>query len=94
MAVKRKRRMMLAVVLTLTILGCIGWTMVDIKRQIAIQERQLAQLQEEKAMLLQEQERLNTELEKMNDPEHIAKLARKNYFLTYPNEILFIATDE
>ncbi len=92
MALKRKRRIMLAIVLTLTLIGCIGWTAVDLQRHIDLQEQRLAQLQAEKAALLEEQERLKAELAKMDDPEHIAKLARKHYFMTYPGEILFIPT--
>lgn len=94
MAYKRNRRMLLAVVMTVAILVCIGWSAEDMKRQIARQEQQLAELQAERAALLEEQERLKEELAKMDDPEHIAKLARKNYFMTYPGEILFIPTNE
>jgi len=94
LATKRHRRIMLAVVVTGALLAGIGWTAADLKRQIAAQEQQLAQLEAERAALLAEQERLKVELEKMDDPEHIAKLARKHYFMTYPSEILFIPTTD
>ena len=94
MAYKRTRRILLAMVVTIAFLVCIGWSAEEMKRQIAMQQQQLAQLQAEQAALLEEQERLKKELTKMDDPEHIAKLARKNYFMTYPGEILFIPTNE
>ncbi len=94
LAQKRKRRLLLASLLTIGFFAWAGWTLLGLKQDIGRQEAYQAELMTEQEMLRQEQERLEEELQKMNDPEHIAKLARKNYFMTYPGEILFIPTND
>lgn len=90
LAQKRTRRLLLACLLTMVFLAWAAWTLLGLKQDIGRQETLKAELMAEQEMLRQEQKRLEEELQKLNDPEHIAKLARKNYFMTYPGEILFI----
>ncbi|MGV2942352.1 septum formation initiator family protein [Mesobacillus sp. LC4] len=47
------------------------------------------QLEQKLANLQKEQEILDEEIVKLNDDEYIAKLARKEYFLSEKNEIIF-----
>ena len=47
------------------------------------------ELKEELASLKKKQEILNEEIVKLNDDEYIAKLARKEYFLSEGDEIIF-----
>jgi len=57
----------------------------------AEKEKMLAELQEMK----EEQERLKLQIKKLEDDEYIAKLARKEYFLSDDGEIIFnIPKDE
>jgi cell division protein DivIC len=48
-----------------------------------------AQLEQKLANLQKKQEILDEEIVKLNDDEYIAKLARKEYFLSEKNEIIF-----
>ncbi|MEW8986386.1 MAG: septum formation initiator family protein [Bacillus sp. (in: firmicutes)] len=47
------------------------------------------QLEQKLTNLQKEQEILDEEIVKLNDDEYIAKLARKEYFLSEKNEIIF-----
>lgn len=47
------------------------------------------QLEQKLASLEKQQEILDEEIVKLNDDEYIAKLARKEYFLSEKNEIIF-----
>lgn len=47
------------------------------------------QLDKEFAGLVKQQQILQEEIVKLNDDEYIAKLARKEYFLSKKNEIIF-----
>ena len=65
------------------------------------QKEILAAKQEEKAQatatledLKAQQEQLNTQLIRLDDDEYIAKLARKEYFLSETNEIIFSIPDK
>lgn len=42
----------------------------------------------------EQQEMLNTQIKKLEDDEYIAKLLRKEYFLSEQGEIIFIIPDE
>ncbi|CAM4104987.1 FtsB family cell division protein [Mesobacillus thioparans] len=60
--------------------------------QTAALERKQAdkvQLEQKLAKLQKKQEILDEEIVKLNDDEYIAKLARKEYFLSEKNEIIF-----
>lgn len=52
-------------------------------------EADKAQLEQKLANLQKKQEILDEEIVKLNDDEYIAKLARKEYFLSEKNEIIF-----
>ncbi|WP_079504199.1 FtsB family cell division protein [Mesobacillus jeotgali] len=52
-------------------------------------QAQRAQLEQKLASLQKKQEVLDEEIVKLNDDEYIAKLARKEYFLSEKNEIIF-----
>lgn len=65
------------------------------------QKEILAAKQQEKAQatavledLKAQQEQLNTQLIRLDDDEYIAKLARKEYFLSETNEIIFSIPDK
>ncbi len=62
-----------------------------ISQTAALEKKQAdkAQLEQKLAKLQKKQEILDEEIVKLNDDEYIAKLARKEYFLSEKNEIIF-----
>ncbi|WP_174734827.1 FtsB family cell division protein [Mesobacillus harenae] len=57
----------------------------------ALEQKQLekSKLEKQIAELNKEQEILEEEIVKLNDDEYIAKLARREYFLSEDNEVIF-----
>ncbi|MBT2684396.1 septum formation initiator family protein [Bacillus sp. ISL-37] len=62
-----------------------------ISQSSALEKKQVEkeQLEQKLASLQKKQEILDEEIVKLNDDEYIAKLARKEYFLSEKNEIIF-----
>ncbi|MFT9600966.1 FtsB family cell division protein [Mesobacillus sp.] len=62
-----------------------------ISQSAALEKKQVEkeQLEQKLASLQKKQEILDEEIVKLNDDEYIAKLARKEYFLSEKNEIIF-----
>lgn len=62
-----------------------------ISQSAALEKKQTEkdQLEQKLASLQKKQEILDEEIVKLNDDEYIAKLARKEYFLSEKNEIIF-----
>lgn len=87
--VRLYRRLTVYAIAAIIILGTLTHTYFSQKQALAEKEQQkielLAELQEVKA----EQEMLERQIVKLNDDDYIAKLARKNYFVSDKNEIIF-----
>lgn len=62
-----------------------------ISQSATLEKKQLEkeQVEQKLASLQKKQEILDEEIIKLNDDEYIAKLARKEYFLSEKNEIIF-----
>lgn len=62
-----------------------------VSQTAALEKKQTdkAQLEQKLTSLKKKQEILDEEIVKLNDDEYIAKLARKEYFLSEKNEIIF-----
>lgn len=56
---------------------------------LASKHQEQEQLTEQLAVKTSEQDQLNKQLLKLDDEEYIAKLARKEYFVSNENEIIF-----
>lgn len=88
-AVRRRRRLAIFFIFaTLVIAGLIKTNMVQSERLAAKEESKAAvtaQLDE----AMQRQELLNLQIAKLEDDEYIAKLARKEFFLSEEGEIIF-----
>ncbi|MCM3164647.1 MULTISPECIES: FtsB family cell division protein [Bacillaceae] len=65
------------------------------KQSVAIDEKleQQNKLEEELTSLQKEEKILREEIVKLNDDEYIAKIARRDYFLSDDNEIIFNIKD-
>lgn len=51
--------------------------------------KQKKQLDQQLGQLKEQQANLKDDIKKLNDDDYIAKLARKNFFMSNPNEIIF-----
>lgn len=83
------RRLAVFVVIACAVTGWLVVTMINQSQALAVKEER-----KEKALLAleqvqDEQEMLNSQILKLNDDDYIAKLARKEYFLSEDGEIIF-----
>lgn len=92
--VRLVRRLSVLAILSLLVFGSL--TVILISKNATLQEKQeekeaalqqLAEVKEQQAML-------KTQIKKLKDDEYIAKLLRKEYFLSEQGEIIFIIPEE
>ncbi|MEK4384291.1 septum formation initiator family protein [Solibacillus sp. FSL W7-1464] len=88
-AVRRRRRLAVFFILaTVVIAGLVKANMVQSER-LAAKEETKAAVEERLGEALHRQELLNLQIAKLEDDEYIAKLARKEFFLSEEGEIIF-----
>ncbi|MTH55242.1 cell division protein DIVIC [Bacillus mangrovi] len=68
--------------------------LIDQTVSLAEQSEQKDKLKEELQVLKKEQNLLEEEITKLNDDDYIAELARRDYFLSGENEIIFSSPDK
>ncbi|MEI5909505.1 septum formation initiator family protein [Bacillus spongiae] len=92
-ATKHKRRLVRRLTVFFTIVIMVGVGLISIlfsgSDRLESKEAEHTQLKKELQSLQDEQLLLEEELAKLNDDEYIAKLARKEYFLSDEGEIIF-----
>jgi cell division protein DivIC len=98
-AIARKRRGLIRRLIAFTILGLFityGFVSTLVSQNSKIEEnRQIKlELEQEVAKLKEEQVLLEEEIIKLDDDDYIAKIARKDYFLSKEGEIIFKLTDD
>lgn len=88
------RRLSVFFIISTIVFGIL--TGIYISKTMALHEkqRQLAEAQKNLEEAKEQQEMLNTQIKKLEDDEYIAKLLRKEYFLSNEGEIIFIIPDE
>ena len=84
-----KRKMMVYAIIATVSIGGLTHTLINQKQTLATKEQQKVEVLAELEKVQEDQERLKTQLVKLDDDEYIAKLARKEYFLSNDNEIIF-----
>ncbi|MFC5590887.1 septum formation initiator family protein [Sporosarcina soli] len=69
----------------------VGMTQMYMKQKQVLEAKELEKMEKTAQLeeVQQEQEALNRQLIKLDDDDYIAKLARKDYFLSENNEIIF-----
>ncbi|MHA6260530.1 FtsB family cell division protein [Sporosarcina sp. CAU 1771] len=87
--VRLYRRLAVYAIAAMIILGTLTHTYFNQKQALAVKEQTKAELTVELSELKIEQEVLERQIVKLNDDDYLAKLARKNYFLSDRNEIIF-----
>ncbi|PPA68545.1 FtsB family cell division protein [Jeotgalibacillus proteolyticus] len=83
------RRLSLFIVFAVVVSGLLISSMVTRANVLEEKQAQKVQLDEQLVQLKKDEKKLNNEIEKLNDDEYIAKLARRDYFLSDEGEIIF-----
>ena len=84
-----KRRLVFFMLFAVMTTGIVLATLYSQKSALKDKEAQKQELKEQLSSLQKEGEQLKEEIIKLNDDEYIAKLARKDYFLSDDGEIIF-----
>ena len=87
--VRLYRRLLVFGVLAVVVFGWIAVTMYSQSTVLASKEKEKQEALLALEEVNEEQEMLRTQILKLNDDEYIAKLARKEYFLSEEGEIIF-----
>ncbi|KMY46151.1 hypothetical protein AC622_19800 [Bacillus sp. FJAT-27916] len=83
------RRLMFFMLFAVISTGIVLATLYSQKSALKDKEAQKQELKEQLSSLQKEEEQLKEEIIRLNDDEYIAKLARKEYFLSDDGEIIF-----
>ena len=89
MRAARNRRLLVFFVFAVAFLGFLGKMVVDQNQRLEEKQVVKQQLEVELEEIQDLQELLKLQLAKLDDDEYIAKLARKEYFLSEKGEIIF-----
>ena len=94
MRVARNRRLAAFFVIALFVIGFLGKTLMNQNERLEAKQLTLKEREEELVEVIETQELLKLQIAKLDDDEYIAKLARKEYFLSEKGEIIFTIPDE
>ncbi|MCE7791264.1 septum formation initiator family protein [Salipaludibacillus sp. CUR1] len=83
------RRLSVFAIIFSLIMGVAGVTLYQQHTAIQAQKEESRQMEEELQLMEREEESLKQEIEWLHDPEYIAELARRDFFLTKEGETLF-----
>lgn len=93
-AVFRRRRMLAFFVVAACIIAGLVSTNLTQKERLAAKEAYKLEAQQQLDVVTEAQEMLKLQITKLEDDEYIAKLARKEYFLSEEGEIIFTIPKE
>ena len=85
----RNRRLIASFAMILFIIGILGKTLMNQNERLEEKRQILKEREEELVEAIETQELLKLQIAKLDDDEYIAKLARKEYFLSEQGEIIF-----
>lgn len=83
------RRLAVYAIIAVVILGGFTQTYFSQKQALSVKEQKKIELLAELEVVTAEQKVLERQIVKLSDDAYIAKLARKDYFLSDTNEIIF-----
>ncbi|MDQ0216186.1 cell division protein DivIC [Oikeobacillus pervagus] len=86
---KLVRRLSIFGTLALMVIGVMVSTLISQHSRLEAKKQEEVRLEKSLAKYKQQETLLNEELTKLNDEEYIAKLARKDYFLSGKGEVIF-----
>ncbi|MFJ7669639.1 septum formation initiator family protein [Lysinibacillus sp. NPDC097195] len=92
---KRKmRRIVFFAIVPVVIIAFLINILVHQSETLAVKEKQKQEATQHLAKVKEEQDSLNLKIKQLEDDEYIAKLLRKEYFLSEEGEIIFIIPDK
>ena len=83
------RRLAVYAIAAVIILGSLTHKFYNQKQALSVKMQEKVELLAELERVTTEREMLNNQIVKLSDDNYIGKLARKNYFLSDKNEIIF-----
>ena len=89
----RKRRKRLMAILLASLLIWAGLTWFDQQTTLLVKQDELKKIQQVHDQLNLENEELQYEVNRLHDPDYIAEIARKDYHLSKPGEVIFITPE-
>lgn len=89
-----RRRMIVFGIVATVLLTLLITTYINQTKTLAEKKKLKEEVEQELQLAKEKQEKLNLQIEKLNDDEYIAKLARKEYFLSDEGEIIFTIPEE
>ena len=92
--VARNRRLAAFFIMAIIIIGFLSKTIMNQNERLEAKQHILNEREEELVEALETQELLKLQIAKLDDDEYIAKLARKEYFLSEKGEIIFTIPDK
>ncbi len=94
MRAARNRRLAAFFVIALMVIGFLGKTLMNQNERLEVKQQILKEREEELVEAIETQELLKLQIAKLDDDEYIAKLARKELFLSEEGEIIFTIPDK
>lgn len=92
---KRKmRRIVFFMVVPVIIIAILFNVLAHQKETLLAKEKKKAEVEQQLAELKEQQEMLNLQITQLEDDEYIAKLLRKEYFLSEEGEIIFVIPEK
>ena len=90
----RNRRLVVFFVIAVVVIGFLGKTILSQNDRLAEKLDEKQKLEAELEEVQDKQEMLKLQIAKLDDDDYIAKLARKEYFLSEEGEIIFTIPDD
>jgi cell division protein DivIC len=87
----RRKRVLGAIVLAVLLWG--GFTWYGQQSALATKSQELAKVQSSLQEVKLQNDELNYQVKRLNDRDYIAEIARKDYHLSKPGEVIFITPD-
>lgn len=89
----QKRRKKLLAVIIIPFCVWAGFTWYDQQSALLSKKEELTKVQQQYDQVKLENEELNYQVKKLNDKEYIAEIARRDYHLAKPGEVIFITPE-
>lgn len=90
----RNRRLIAFFTLAILIIGFLGNTILSQNKRLSVKQESMIIVEKELQEIQETQEMLKLQIAKLDDDDYIAKLARKEYFLSEEGEIIFTIPKE
>lgn len=91
---RKRRRIVCFLVVPVIIIAFLFNVLAHQKETLQAKEKEKAEVEQQLTQLKEQQEMLNLQITQLEDDEYIAKLLRKEYFLSEEGEIIFVIPEK